>query len=634
MNLDDKITVSFHVKRDTHVNGMTLKEYADGVIAGTQPILKHDEYHYQFDPRAEDIEVVTTWATNNDLSIEDVSPTTSIVKLAGTVEQWNRLFNITLMSDGPDEYHSLDQPTIPAEIIDNVDCVLGLSALDILSRVRVMATGGGGTSVPLNPQEVAAVYNFPSGDGYGGCIGLIELGGGATGTNGGFTTQNVDSTFQTQQGLSYTPNVIMYPVNGGINTPTGAYSLEYMLDVAVAGGICPRADIVIYAAPFGSFTGFAESILAAVNDTVNYPSVLSISYALNENFLLVYAPSMLTAVDSALQSAAVLGISVFAATGDQGSYSNTLIPAGYELCAEYPATSPYVTAVGGTTLNVSGGVIDSETVWEGSGGGISGHYSTSPSWQTGLSYKEYPSGTVTSLAARGIPDIASNSDPASGYLFYAYGTNTYSLAAGTSAAAPLWAALVCLLNVNSNSRMGFVNSLLYSNSGVLSDITAGNNMFAGAPVYAASGYEATTGWDACTGLGRPVGTSIYELIHLGQTYPKQNYGFRNRTTSSYPRVDNGSGRQVTITPINLIIRPLSSGVLVVGTAISVWPTANGGQSPYAYSVSGSLPTGLSINSTTGCISGTPTTVQTSTFTLIATDSLGNTGSQSVPFTVS
>ena len=641
MNITTQLQISLHLKKGIHANGMTLQQYADSVISNDHPILDHDEFYKHFGSNEKDVQIVLDWATANNLTIVDSHIGAALIKLSGTIEQWNTLFDITMTetlttipsilknneSIPPNKvisYNYTGTLTIPSDIVDCVDYVLGLDTTPYFFHSATPATGGAGTSKPLSPQQVANAYQFPKGDGYGGCIALIELGG-AESSRGGFTTQNLDSTFQTQQGLPFTPNVLFYPVDNGYNLPddgTGV-SVEYMLDIAIVGGICPKANIVVYASP-NTLGSFVNCILAAVHDILNKPSVMSISWTVPE---LASYYSIFDLMDSAFQTANILGISIFAASGDLGS-SNLSTP--FRLGCYHPASSPYVTSVGGTTLNISGTSIVSETVWNsgsnGTGGGISTRYTSLPSWQTGKTYKKYPSGNTTNLTVRGVPDVAANADGLSGYSYYMGISNQPvetiygGTMGGTSAAAPLWAALICLLNTNLGTRFGFINPFLYSNTSLLNDIISGNNTCEG--LSATDGYSATTGWDACTGLGSPIGQAIYKLKNIGPTYPKQNYGFRYIAGYTYPRISTGALTTLRHSALHVI--SLSPTMVIVhansGRAVI---TASGGDGPYTYNISGAA-SGVTLNSVTGEINST--IPQFGTCTISATDKFLKTGS--------
>ncbi|HVW83575.1 MAG TPA: hypothetical protein VHB50_02800, partial [Bryobacteraceae bacterium] len=166
-----------------------------------------------------------------------------------------------------------------------------------------------------------------------------------------------------------------------------------------------------------------------------------------------------------------------------------------------------VTACGGTSLvSTDKRTIQSETVWNdgaqggATGGGISKIFPV-PDWQTGLSAAE-SSGSTTPLSGRGVPDVAADADPGTGYTVLVDG-QTFAIG-GTSAVAPLLAGLVAILNQELGTPVGFLNPELYKLGGTsaLRDIISGNN----------GTFAAATGWDACTGLGAPLGTALLSAL--------------------------------------------------------------------------------------------------------------------------
>jgi len=163
-----------------------------------------------------------------------------------------------------------------------------------------------------------------------------------------------------------------------------------------------------------------------------------------------------------------------------------------------------VLACGGTSLLASGSSISSETVWNdggnggATGGGISSFFSV-PTWQEGLSALT-SAGSKVALTMRGVPDVSGDADPETGYDVRVDGTDT--VFGGTSAVAPLWAALIALVNSTNAHTAGFVNPTLYKNPKDLRDITKGNN----------GAFTAQSGWDACTGLGSPNGSPLAGVL--------------------------------------------------------------------------------------------------------------------------
>jgi kumamolisin len=211
-------------------------------------------------------------------------------------------------------------------------------------------------------------------------------------------------------------------------------------------------------------------------------------------------------MNQALQDAAALGITVTVASGDNGS-SDGLTDGN--LHVDFPASSPYALACGGTTLRASGNRIQSETVWnetalqEGAtGGGVSVKFPI-PQYQAGANVPVNPQ---TNFAGRGVPDVAGDADPSTGYQIAVDGQPT--VVGGTSAVAPLWAALVALLNQSLGKSVGFLNPTLYSlATSATNDITQGNNDDSGL-----GSYSAQPGWDPCTGLGSPNGAALLSAL--------------------------------------------------------------------------------------------------------------------------
>ena len=383
-----------------------------------------------------------------------------------------------------------------------VEAVLGLDARPVakphlrfrkdLKTVRAAAAGGGAPAA-FNPPEVAALYDYPAtADGTGQTIGILELGG-------GYETSDIQTYFA---GLNLTPpTVVAVSVDGGTNVPGGdpnGADGEVALDIQVAGSIAPGAKLAVYFAP-NTDQGFIDAITTAVHDTANQPSVLSISWGGPESS---WAESSVTALDDACQSAGALGVTITVAAGDDGSSDGVNDGQNH---VDFPASSPHVLACGGTELIASGtgsgATIASETVWndESQGGGATGGgfstIFTASTWQTGAAGF---TGTM-----RGVPDVAGDAAPESGYNVLIDGQA--AVVGGTSAVAPLWAALIARMNQIKGTPVGFVNQALYGIPGDFNDITQGNN----------GAYAAGPGWDACTGLGSPDGAKIATTAFSG-----------------------------------------------------------------------------------------------------------------------
>jgi kumamolisin len=270
-----------------------------------------------------------------------------------------------------------------------------------------------------------------------------------------------------------------------------------MLDIEVAGSIAYGANIVVYFAP-NTDQGFIDAITDAVHDTTNKPSVISISWGAPEDS---WTQQSQTAMNSALQDAAALGVTVAVACGDNGSSDGE---GDGKLHTDFPASSPYSLACGGTTLAGSGNTISSEGA---TGGGVSTAFPL-PDYQSSAGIPAQPE---TGFAGRGTPDVAGDADPSTGYQIRVGGQD--EIVGGTSAVAPLWAALTALLNEKLGNPVGFLNPKLYplKETG-FHDVTNGNNDDSGLGYY-----NAGPGWDACTGLGSPDGTALLNALTSGSS---------------------------------------------------------------------------------------------------------------------
>lgn len=478
------VTVSLIVKRKKPLNLEAL---------GGR-ILSRDEFDAQYAADPASFAALRAFAQQQGLAVDEAasSLTRRTLVLRGPAQAMEQAFGVKLHdyqeAKTRRRYHAFTGAvSLPATHAELVEAVLGLDARPVAkAHFRVLKRSAkkrkpkaaAGQPTPFNPPQVAALYAFPTGvNGAGQTIGLIELGG-------GYNTSDITTYFQ---GLGLTPpTVTAVSVDGGANAPgdpSGADG-EVALDIQVAGSIANGARIAVYFAP-NTDQGFIDAITTAVHDTTNAPSVISISWGGPESS---WAQSSVTALDDACQSAAALGVTITVACGDNGSSDG--VSSGNHV--DFPASSPHVLACGGTELIASGATIGSEVVWNdgAQGGATGGGYSALfplPSWQTSAGIQG---------AGRGVPDVAGDAAPESGYNILVDGEQ--EVVGGTSAVAPLWAALLALINQKKGTPVGFVNPALYPDEADFRDITQGNN----------GAYSAGPGWDPCTGLGSPNGTKI------------------------------------------------------------------------------------------------------------------------------
>src|ERR1700728_1619059 len=474
-------------------------------------ILSREEFEQRHGADPESIARVESFARQHKLSVKETSPARRTVIISGTVAAMNEAVGVELKEyEHPSGgYRGRTGPIhLPAELQDVVEGVFGLDNRPQAKPHFRRRHGRGGVrasaaSLSYTPIQVAALYNFPTGvDGAGECIALIELGGGYNPTD--------RSNYWSQLKLSETPTVSAVSVGSGSNSPTGdpdGPDGEVMLDIEVSGAIAPGAKIVVYFTE-NTDAGFLNAITTAVHDSTNNPSVVSISWGGPESS---WTQQAMTSMDEAFQSAAAMGVTICVAAGDDGSTDGVDDGLNH---VDFPASSPNVLACGGTELVASGNTITAETVWneltnnEGAtGGGISDFFPL-PSWQSGAGVP--PSANANHNVGRGVPDVAGDADPTTGYVTLVDGQS--DVIGGTSAVAPLWAGVIALINQSIGKPVGFMNPLLYPASKKakdLNDITSGNN----------GAYSAGPGWDACTGLGSPIGTQV--ATALGAPLPAQ-----------------------------------------------------------------------------------------------------------------
>lgn len=456
--------------------------------------LTRAEFSAQHGADPADVLAVERFALDSGAIVLEADLARRAVVLEGTIAALSAAFEAQLtmyVVDGQTFRGRIGVMTIPETLAPIVRGVFGLDERpQARTHFRRLSTARPAANPPTSftPPQIARAYNFPTGgDGTGQTIALIELGG-------GYTAADITSYFGN---LGITPpDVSSVGVDGGSNTPTGnpnSADGEVALDIEVAGAVAPRAKIVVYFAP-NTDQGFLDAITTAIHDATNHPTIVSISWGGPESS---WTAQALQNFDAAFADAATLGITVTVASGDNGS-SDGLTDGNAHV--DFPASSPHVLACGGTTLAVGGTSISRETVWNdgaqggATGGGVSETFAL-PAWQQSAGVP--PSVNAGAHVGRGVPDVAGDADPQTGYQTLVDGQK--GVVGGTSAVAPMWAGLAALINESSAKPIGFVNAQLYAQPGTaFNDITSGNN----------GAYSAQPGWDACTGLGSPNGSGL------------------------------------------------------------------------------------------------------------------------------
>jgi len=461
------------------------KPIPDAAVSGKHLTRAQFKARHAATPQA--IKIVKAFAKAFSLTAE-ADAVRRTVQLTGTTKNMQEAFGTTLhehIVDGVTYRVREGTIQLPQSLLPHVQAVLGLDDRpQATPKFRIAHARA--VNASFTPPQLAQLYGFPSNvKATGQTIAVIELGG-------GFRTTDITAYFKS---LSLSaPTVKAVLVDGGKNSPGNANGAdgEVMLDIEVAAAVAPGAKIAAYFAP-NTDQGFVDAITTAVHDTRNKPTVISISWGGPESS---WSAQAITAMDNACKAAAALGITVTVAAGDNGSDDGVGDGSNH---VDFPASSPNVLACGGTKLTAANGTITNEVVWnettndEGAtGGGISAVF-PQPAWQSGI---------AATKSGRGVPDVAGDADPTTGYQVRVDGQNM--VIGGTSAVAPLWAGLIALSNAQNKNAAGLPQTKLYSTTGqkAFRDITQGNN----------GAYKATTGWDACTGLGSPNGAAIITLL--------------------------------------------------------------------------------------------------------------------------
>ena len=475
--------------------------------AGPPPRLSPAELAAAHGADPADVVAVREALAAEGLEVTAVDAGSRRVQVRGTVDALQRVFGTDLQQvESPDPVQGRavthrqreGELVVPSALAGVVTAVLGL---DDRPQARTRFRPAAVVDTSFTPLELGRVYRFPAGtDGSGQTLAILELGG-------GYTQADLDE-YWASIGLADPPTVTAVGVDGAGNAPEGdpnGADGEVLLDIEVAGALAPGADVVVYFAP-NTDRGFLDALSTAVHADPT-PAAVSISWGQNED---EWTAQARTAMDDAMADAAVLGVTVCAAAGDDGSTDNATDGQAH---VDFPASSPHALACGGTTLRADGrsGAVSSEVVWfhgpglGGTGGGVSAVFPV-PEWQAGAGV---PGDADTGRPGRGVPDVAADADPATGYRVRVDGTD--AVIGGTSAVSPLWSALTCRLAEALGRRPGLLQPVLYAGLSAgqvppgFRDVTSGSN----------GAYTAGPGWDACTGLGVPDGEALLAALRAG-----------------------------------------------------------------------------------------------------------------------
>jgi len=448
-------------------------------------IMTHEEYEQQHGASADDAKLVKGFLREYHLQLVEFSSARRSMMVKGSIADLEAAFNVNLegrAQEGGGNFRARSGEIFIPESLKAI--ITGVFGLDNRPVARPMFRAAAATPThSFTPDQLSKIYGFPTGvNGHGQTIGIIELGG-------GFKKKDITNYFKSLKIKA--PAVKAVLVDKAKNSPTNANSAdgEVMLDIEVAGGVAPGAKIAVYFT-LNTDKGFLDAITKSVHDTVNKPAVISISWGSAE---VNWTSQALTNMNEAFKSAAALGVTITVAAGDSGSSDS--VNDG-KVHVDFPASSPYVLACGGTRLEVAADGTLTETVWHDSstsatGGGVSDVFPL-PDYQSDANV---PLSLSSQFKGRGVPDVAGDADPDTGYNVLVDGQQF--VIGGTSAVAPLMAGFIALINQQRGKPAGYINPVIYADPGLCRDIVSGDNITTSTNL----GYQAGPGWDACTGLG-------------------------------------------------------------------------------------------------------------------------------------
>jgi Pro-kumamolisin, activation domain len=556
--------------------------------------LTQDEANAQFNPTADSETRVVHWLQAHGMTVTATYANHLMVSAHGTVADVEHLFGVSLnnyratIRGKQQDFSAPDgNPVIDSSVSDVVDSVVGLDTYPRFhTGLSLTSNGSLHNAPPYFPQDIATAYDVGP---------LWSNGYTGTGQHIAITLWMAppsDTTLQqwgttTGAAVATTANKrlnVIHVCDGTNCASTAADVGEAAMDIEWSGAMAPNATIDYYEAPTdGSGNPTAQGLLNALNSAgsdANNNGQISNSWS--ECEASSTGDGFTSQAESIFATNSATGHNYFFSTGDNGSWCGSQDPK-----ANFPASSPYVTAVGGSrfTARLNGGY-PGETAWaytagntatntapEGSGGGYSSIFNR-PSWQTG-----------SGLAANGkraLPDVSAIADPATGvYVCYGATPLCANQWGGTSLSSPVLAGMTALFNQylvgQGKPTLGFLNPVLYNLQNVsqtfpaFHDITSGTN----------GGYNAGTGWDAVTGEGTPDAWNIARDLA----------GTPSSTSTPTPTA--------TSTPVPQT--PTVSTPTVAPSSSSVWTAASTQQ----YSMSGNTGSWVAMDPSNLALSVTP-----------------------------
>jgi hypothetical protein len=481
--------------------------------------LTPQQFAAEFGPTPSQIQQVVQYLRSQGMTVDTVAPNGLFIDATADVATAEAAFQVKINQYqlGPRSFYAnAAAPSLPASVASLILSIGGMDNSVHMHPLYQRATTQGiqplaGYAAPdlLGAYDASPLHQAGV-QGSGQSVAVFEL--------DGFQQSDI-TTFLSKNNLG-TPSITTSLVDGATNT-AGAGAIEVELDIEVISEIASKASQVVYIGP-NSTQGVNDTYNKIVTD--NTTQIASISWGECEA---QSGNAELQSLDTIFKQGTAQGITFFSAAGDSGAYDCN----DTNLAVDSPASDPYVTGVGGTNLQTNSSAYGSESVWSsptdtqrspegsGGGGGISSLF-TKPTWQTGPGVQnQYSNGN------REVPDVSADADPQTGYAVYctvsAAGCPSTGdiVVGGTSAAAPLWAGSMALMNEylqkQGHTRAGFITPTLYTLASLQPTHSAFHDVASGTNLY----YPATAGYDMGSGIGSPDVYNIAQDLAANSTTP-------------------------------------------------------------------------------------------------------------------